>query len=364
MAAQPPGGEPDYKVYRSRRGLLDRFRGQETMGRLRERARRGKRGSGEMPGPPGPGRRRRISPGRVLRWVLLAALAWVLLSAVIFFISAQINQGEGISPDAEETLSGGSSLLTGSTILVLGSDARPKGTKEPGAGGPSRSDTMLLLRASAGQVRRVSILRDSAAPIPGRGTQKINAAFAFGGTALAVQTVERFMGNGLEINHVLQVSFDDFPKFIDSMGGVDIELKRCIRSPPFSGRRVRLRRGKHHLSGRRALDFARVRKNACAPNEGDERRAARQQQLMSAIRRRLFSPTGLVRMPLIAWAAPRTVDTDMAGPGLSGLAFDILTGGAGETRILRPTGVNPDGSLAVSEEERRRGVRHLNGQDR
>ena len=57
-------------------------------------------------------------------------------------------------------------LLTGSTILVLGSDARPPNSKEPGAGGPARSDSIMLMHVAFGSVRKVSILRDSQAPQP------------------------------------------------------------------------------------------------------------------------------------------------------------------------------------------------------
>ena len=354
MVHGDPGGSPDYKVYRSRRRLRDMVRPPESLAGLRQRTTKG---------PPA-GRRpqRRITPGRVLKWLALAVLAWTLLSLVIFLVSAQVHQG--VSPGAERALSGGSSFLTGSTVLVLGSDKRSPETAEPGSGGPPRADTIMLLRASVGEVRRLSVLRDSQAQIPGDGTQKINAAYAIGGAGLMVRTVEDFMGEGLEVNHLVEVNFDDFPDFIDALGGVNVELDDCVRSPPFGGKRVRLGRGEHHLDGDEALRFARVRKNTCAPNEGDEKRAERQQQVLSAIRSRIFSPAGFIRWPWAAWNAPRAIDTDMAGPGLTGLAFDILTGGTGETRVMDFTQVNPDQSVVVPESERARGARHLRGRDR
>jgi LCP family protein required for cell wall assembly len=356
--APPPQrpGRPDYKVYRARPRLLDRLR---PSGRSPLDALRARRPSPSVE-PGGPRRERRLLR-RILKWVAIAVGAWILLSIVVFMISAQL--APGVSSDGERALSSGGTLLTGSNVLVLGSDQRSKGTKEPGAttSGPSRSDSIVVMHVGFGTVRKLSVLRDSYVP----GVGKINAAFAQGGTAGAVRTVERYLGNGLEINHVILVSFTNFPKLIDALGGVDITLKQCVSSNRFGGKRVALHRGDHHLTGREALRFARVRKNRCAPNEDDRARAARQQQILGAMRDRVVSPlhwpSTLVRLPLIAWEAPRALRTDLRGPGLSALFTDLLTGGSGETRILRPSGLGPGGSLVVSENERAREVRRLLG---
>jgi LCP family protein required for cell wall assembly len=354
--APPPGGpeRPRYKVYRSRRGLLDRLRPArpDRLGRPRRL---------REPGPP---RERRTTLRRVLKWVVLAALAWILLSVVVFFVSAQTN--DGVSDDAKEALSDEGTLLTGSTVLVIGSDERSDETREPGAGtGRGRADTLLLLHVGFGTVRRLSIPRDSLVQIPGIGPGKINAAYANGGAGLAIETVEDFLGNDLAVNHVIEVSFEDFPELIDALGGVDIELKKCVSSNRFGDRRVRLRRGKHHLDGDQALAFARVRHNRCAPNEDDRARARRQQQVLSAMRNQLVHPTNwpgnFVRAPLIAWRAPRSIRTDMKGPGLAALFSDLLTGGGGKTRVLEPSGIDGGGNLTYTEEEKAQEVERLVG---
>lgn len=354
---QPPrGGRPEYKVYRSRRSPLERFKPSREVQRLRSLRRRRERGQ-EPPRPRGP---RRIGARRVLKWVAVAALAWVLLSAVVFLVSAQITGG--VSERTEAALSDGGSLLSGSTILVIGSDQRPEGTLEPGAETTvGRADSILLLRAGFGNVRRLSILRDSLAAIPGGGQQKINAAQAIGGTALTVETVEQFMGNGLEINHVIEVSFEEFPEFIDALGGIDITLDNCVRSDPFGGRKFSLSRGEHHLNGRQALAFARVRRNRCAVTDDDRARARRQQQVLTAIRAQVVSPSTFLRLPWVSWEAPRTLKTDMKGFALAGLFTDLLTGGTGETNVLAPSGFGPGGSVIVSEEEKAEAVAALLG---
>jgi LCP family protein required for cell wall assembly len=352
---QPPR-RPDYKVYRARPRLLDRLRpsGRSPLDALRARR---PTPSVEPGGPRPTGTWLR----RVLKWAAIAIGSWILLAIVVFFVSAQI--APGVSSDGERALSSGGSLLTGSNVLVLGSDQRSEATKEPGATttGPSRSDSMLVMHVGAGTVRKLAILRDSYVP----GVGKINAAFAQDGTRGAIRAVERFMGNGLKINHVILVSFSNFPNLIDALGGIDITLKRCVSSNRFGGKRIALHRGDHHLTGREALRFARVRKNRCAPNEDDRARAARQQQVLAAMRDKLVSPLNwpstLVRLPLVAWEAPRALRTDMRGPGLAALFSDLLTGGTGASRVLKPSGIGPGDSLVVSEDERASEVRRLLG---
>jgi hypothetical protein len=167
---------------------------------------------------------------------------------------------------------------------------------------------------------------------------------------------------------VIEVSFTNFPKLIDALGGVDIQLKKCISSNSFGGKRVRLRKGDHHLSGDEALRFARVRKNRCSPNEDDRARAARQQQVLAAMRDKVASPTNwpstFIRGPFVAWEAPRAFKSDMHGPGLSAMFIDLLTGGSGATDVLKPDVAQPfnsDGTVNVTQAERTDAVKTLLG---
>jgi LCP family protein required for cell wall assembly len=334
MAERPPD-KPEYKVYRSRRGFLDRLKGpSDQVSQLREAARRRvqreREDDKEPVEPRGP---ERPLWRRILKWVAIAVGAWLLLSFVLFMVSAQIT--EGVSDETEEALSSGGSLVTGSTVLVLGSDQRPDDTLEPGVAGlPARADSIMLMHVAVGSVRKLSVLRDTQVDIPGHGLQKINAAYAFGGAPLMIKTVEAYLGNGLEINHIIEVSFEDFPDFIDALGGIDVNLDDCIKSNSFGGRRVRLSKGEHHLGGDDALAFARVRENECDLAEDDRARAARQQQVMSAIRDQILSPSTFFRLPLVSWEAPQTLRTDLKGPGLMMLFTDLMTGGPGKTNVL------------------------------
>jgi LCP family protein required for cell wall assembly len=358
----PPEEPPQYNVYRSRKRLRDRLApaGANPIEAIRRR-----RGRVTAPDEGKGG----ITPRRVVKWIVLAVVAWILVTIVSFFVSAQVNGG--VDDKTKNALSGGGSVLTGSNVLVLGSDERPKkgfGSKEPGANaGPARSDSIIIMHIGFGTVRKISILRDTLADIPGHGTQKINAAYAIGGTPLTIKTVESFLGNGLKSNHGSLVSFSNFPKLIDALGGVTVTLKKCIRSNSFSGQRVVLSKGEHHLSGREALFFARVRKNSCSPNEDDRARAKRQQQVFGAMRDKVASPVNwpstFVRGPFIAWQAPQAIRSDMHGPGLAALFVDLLTGGSGKTRVLLPDSARPfiNGAINVTPVERTDAVNYLLG---
>jgi len=357
----PDPGPPKYKVYRSRKKPLGRLGGGSDLNALKRRLSRSRDGGGE----PRPSRERGpITPGRVVKWVAIAVVAWLLLSLVVFMISAQTQ--EGISDEAEAALSGGGTLLTGSTILVLGSDVRTGDSIDESASGPGRSDSIMLVHAAFGSVRKLSIPRDVEAEIPGQGRGKINAAYAFGGPALAIETVENFLGNGVEINHLVEVDFADFPAFIDSLGGITVNSKSKICSPPFDNfwKGIRFKKGENEVDGRRALGFARIRKNPCAPGEDDRDRAARQQEVMSAISGQVKSPSTFFRLPWVSWNAPRALKSDMKGPALMALFTDIASGGTGDTEVIETslcetTGLCTPGNLFVSDGAKRDAVRKL-----
>jgi LCP family protein required for cell wall assembly len=340
-------GRPPYEVHRRRRGLRLPF---------------GRAGGPGLPGLPGAGTvtRPRVRPGRVLKWLALAVVAWLGLSLVLFLVSAQI-EASRVSDPAKAALSGGGfPLTTPNTILVLGTDARPKGSKEAGAtiigsGGPQRSDTIMLLRVGGGKNAQLSILRDTLVSIPGHGQDKINAAYAFGGPALTIRTVEGYLG--IPVNHLVEVNFANFPALVDALGGIDY-TGGCVHSELNGGRAnggftLRLRRGTHHLSGKQALALARTRHNLCAPSEDDRDRAARQQKILSAMKGRVTSPGTFLRLPWVSWTAPKAVQSDMAGPNLLGLVGAELLGGAAHRQVLRPAGFTtlPDGGSAVTVNE-------------
>jgi LCP family protein required for cell wall assembly len=337
---------PEYKVYRARKRPLSRG---SDLDALRKRL---SRVTGREPDEPQERRRKPITPGRVLKWVALAIAGWLLLSLVLFLISAQIQ--EGPTDEAKAALSKGGTMLGGTNILVLGSDARTGESIDESASGPSRADTIMVVHAGLGGVRKLSIPRDTRADIPGHDSQKINAAYALGGPALTIKTVENFLGHGLKINHLVEVDFKDFPAFIDALGGITVNNKTRICSPPFDNfwKGLHFKKGELQLDGTRALGYARVRKNPCAPAEDDRARAARQQEVLRAIGAQAKSPGTFFRLPGVSWQAPKALKTDMKGPALMGLFADMATGNSSETDVLTGSCCDLQGDILVSEGDR------------
>src|SRR5581483_2191544 len=113
-----------------------------------------------------------------------------------------------LSPDAKAELAKQNGLLIShsTTVLMLGTDNSNLASRA----GDMHSDSILLLRTDPSHHRLyyLSIPRDLQVPIPGHGTQKINAAFQYGGPTLALRTIHDF--TGLPINHVIVVNFGAF----------------------------------------------------------------------------------------------------------------------------------------------------------
>jgi LCP family protein required for cell wall assembly len=186
----------------------------------------------------------------------------------------------------------------GSTWLLVGSDSRTDltGAQQAdlatgGDTGNGRTDTILLVHApavgGAGPTTVVSIPRDSYVPIPGYGTDKINAAFAVGGAPLLVQTVEQ--ATGLRVDHYAEIGFAGFAGVVDALGGVNMCLAEPV-SDPLAG--IDLPAGCQDLDGRNALGYVRTR----ATPRADLDRMTNQRSFIAAMLHRAASPA--------VWANP------------------------------------------------------------
>ncbi|HWX45445.1 MAG TPA: LCP family protein [Solirubrobacteraceae bacterium] len=347
------GGDPGATSPRGGAGLL-----------LREE----RNGANGSPGGGRPAARRlrwrEVTPKRIALGLLTLIAGWILLSLVLFLVSSHFQRTAPPSDVAGVLDPVGFPLSTANNILVLGSDKRQKNSREPGANinGPSRSDSIMLIRTGAGHAARLSIPRDTVVEIPGHGLQKINAAYAFGGPALSISVIKHYLG--IPVNHLVEVNFENFPQLVDAMGGVNY-TGGCVVSyldggSANGGFTLRLSAGTHHLDGREALALARTRENRCAPQETDLNREMRQQALLQDMKSRLLSLSSFLRLPLISWNAPPAIISDMSGPELLALFGALEIGGTPPTRLLQPSGsiTLPDGEdgLTVSESEKHAAV--------
>jgi LCP family protein required for cell wall assembly len=194
-------------------------------------------------------------------------------------------------------------------ILVMGIDRvkdAPKGTPESFAG---HSDTMLLVRfdPSDRSVRLLSIPRDSRVEIPGVGYGKVNQANRHGGPAFASRVVSRSL-NDVVIDRYVRVTTDAFRELVDLVGGVEVLVPYSMSYRDLSQNlEIDLQAGWQTLNGEQAEEFVRFRKDRF----GDIGRVQRQQVLLKALQKRLYSPAILPRLPQAMRIFQQYVDTNL-----------------------------------------------------
>jgi len=216
------------------------------------------------------------------------------------------------------------------TILLMGLDYRDWESGE----GPSRTDSMMLLTVDP--VSRtggmLSIPRDLWVEIPSYGYGRINTAYFLGerdrlpggGPALAVDTVENFLG--IPIQYYVQIDFTAFERMIDELGGLEIEITEDeLRVDPIGpDNTVYLEAGTQTLSGPVALAYARARYS----EEGDFGRANRQQEVALAIRDQILRlnmiPTLMAKAPALYQELSAGINTNLGLEDMIGLAMLAL----------------------------------------
>ena len=281
-------------------------------------------------GPGGPNRRGGVYPGRGRRRPRWGRI--FLVFGIAALVLALVAAGGGylwyrsVSNDIDRT--DAFSGITGDrpakpvegalNILMLGSDSRDPDNKDKA--GEWRTDTMLIAHIPANHEKAylISIPRDLYVQIPKSPTNpelgghkaKINAAFAWGGVPLAVQTVEGF--TGLRMDHVVVIDFGGFKQVVDALGGIDMYIEQDVKSihPP----NRQFKKGNAHLNGAEALDY--VRQRYQFPN-GDFDRMRHQQQFMKAVLDKAASSGTLTNLSklnsfLRATAQAVTVDQDLS----------------------------------------------------
>ncbi|MFK4066235.1 LCP family protein [Streptomyces sp. NPDC029674] len=303
------------------------------------------------PGPYGPGagaspsgvgvvRRRRRH--RWVRWTALGVAVLVLGAGGAGWVAYEkLNGNITKDTDAAAELARydkerPTPLVQGAqNILLLGSDTRagPVNSKYGRDPGTERSDTTILLHLAADRrsATAVSIPRDLMVEIPGcrrpDGSRsqpqfaQFNLAFAVGGTACAIRTVEKL--TTIRVDHHMVVDFAGFKGMVDAVDGVQV----CLRAPiDDSDAHVKLAPGLRTLNGEQALGFVRARKSL--GNGSDTERMDRQQEFLAALVNKvqsndvLLNPTKLY--PVLD-AATSSLTTDPALASLRGL-YDLVRG--------------------------------------
>jgi LCP family protein required for cell wall assembly len=228
-----------------------------------------------------PGRR-----GRRIALVIVVVLLLIIVSVggTYFWINGKLNRTVSLPATANTS--------AGTNWLIAGSDTRDGLTRSQqdalhlGSVGANASDSLMLLHMGTGKPVLISIPRDSYVPIPGHGQNKINAALAFGGPTLLIQTVEEV--TGLRIDHYMGIGFGGLANVVNTVGGVRICVKTAVPADPtgdsgFKG----IKAGCSNLSGTQAIAFVRDRHSFAT---SDLQRIQDQRAFLSALLSKATSP--------------------------------------------------------------------------
>lgn len=222
-------------------------------------------------------------------------------------------------------------------LVLMGSDSRGEGDR-------GRSDVLMLAHISGDRktVYLISLPRDLWVEIPGHGMAKINAAYAYGGMPLTIQTIETLLN--VRMDHSAVVDFDGFVAAIDAVGGVDVYNFVASGSNGYV-----FPEGMIHLDGEAGLVYTRERYNL--PN-GDLDRARRQRDVVMAVTRKILTPEVLADPgqfnQVVSTLAPYfSVDEAFTNSAMTKLALSMrITGGDGLRSLQAPIqgfGTSEDG---------------------
>ncbi|SDP69302.1 transcriptional attenuator, LytR family [Klenkia soli] len=303
-------------------------------------------------------RRRSGSPVRqllvgfgVLTLVLALAVAggaWFLTNRYAGNVDRVANVFEGLDdgerPAPATPAEPAAAVADPVTFLLVGSDTRAEIVD--GEIPDARSDAIMIARLSGDRqhVQVISIPRDSWVDIPGYGKNKINAAYAYGGPALLIQTVENL--TGVRIDHFAAISFNGLISMTDQLGGVDVQVAETTTNGPYT-----FTAGLNHLDG----DMARwyVGQRYDLPG-GDFDRVKRQQNYLRSMFGKLFdagtfSSVDQIDSVLRAVTSSIAVDDSLSNAGLLELALSArsLTPGGMDFFTAPVLGTGTEGAASV-----------------
>ncbi|MBI4279443.1 MAG: LCP family protein [Armatimonadetes bacterium] len=212
-------------------------------------------------------------------------------------------------------------------VLVMGLDE---------VQGSHRADTLILVSISPRPPRAalVSIPRDLRVRLAGRGWNKINSAYAYGGPSLTVRAVEDLLR--LPIDHYVTVDYESFRRVVDQLGGIQYTVEqRMSHVDRAQGRIINLQPGPQRLDGERALQYVRYR----GDGRGDTGRVTRQQLLLRAALAQWRTPATLARLPLLMPTLIGMFRTNLAASEAVHLVGVLRQVSVEEVRVMTVTGV-------------------------
>lgn len=295
--------------------------------------------------PPAATRRTPKKPKRPVR-TFFRLLTVMIVLWLAFLIGTPIYAWSATTKDDVMPTGARAPSQPGTLWLLVGSDSReglsPEERKRLGTGDieGQRTDTMLLLYVPpSGKPALISIPRDSYVPIPGHGRNKINAAYAFGGAPLLIETVEQ--NTGLKVDHYAEIGFGGFVNVIDALGGIEMCPKTAIKDR-YS--HLDIPAGCQEMDGVTALGYVRMR---YADPLGDLGRMKRQREMIAGIVAKAATPATVLN-PFRWWslntgaAQSLTTDRDTGSMSMAGLAGPLMQIGSGNGLTVMVPVSNPN----------------------
>lgn len=218
-------------------------------------------------------------------------------------------------------------------VLLLGMDARSYDVY-------SRSDTMIVAsyNKTKHEVKLTSFMRDSWVEIPGYGWNRLNAATAFGGPELLIDTLTANFD--IKIDHYAQIKFDDFKEIIDIIGGVDVQLteeevdyinNKLHTDDKDYDNDILETSGLIHLNGAQALWHCRNR----SVGNSDYERTDRQRDMLETICNTIINNFNLDMAVKLIPKVVSYVDTDMGLLDITNMGIAFLKNGQPEIENTR-----------------------------
>lgn len=216
-------------------------------------------------------------------------------------------------------------------VLLVGLDGRDK---DEG----SRTDSIILATADTNnkRIKLTSFMRDMYVPIPGHGQNRINSAYAIGGSDLLTKTINQDFGLGIQ--YYMSIDFRAFQQLVEQVGGIDLEVKdhevkeinKFIQEVNGKDSTLLKGPGYQHLNGQQALSYSRIRK----VGRDDYERTERQRRVISLLIEKARKTSPLKFPQMVSTLLPY-IKTNIPTTKLMSMAYTVYKFGNTPIETMR-----------------------------